>query len=794
MLWVSAYGLPQETNRSLPVDTHARSKKTRRHPAVDEAFLAQIESCWAALATGAARRHANLPLVGLQRTARQVVQLVVFLGLCRRRGLLACRWFDGPISGSGILRRLCELRDSLEDRYGSGLFRIRSNRGARPEKDELATLPIGDEPLRQVLSRLGQPLAALSGAGGDGRVLGHIHARLLGRRLRRTAAGIEVCRSAAANKAGGVFYTPEYITRYIVQHAIGSRLEDEPGSAAADFGLAILDPACGCGWFLLEAYRHLLAWCRRRHVPGAPRIVAQHLHGVDVDPEAVLAARRALWLEMASGETEPDRRGILDDLSANLRCGDALVGPVLEHAAGRFDVVLGNPPYRRELNTKHLLDRIAATRFGRRYRAPRMDLWYYFVHRGLELLKPGGRLSFIVGSYWTSGRGAEKLIRALRETTHVEEIFCLDRLNVFPNVAGRHMILSLTKGPGRGPTTVKRAVPGNRTDAEPFVCGRAPVVVFRKTPEQLFRGTGIDLEPPADELLAKLARWTPLAVLGTIRQGIVENPAAVTRKAIQQHGSPWQVGEGVFALTPAELARLKLPEVEKRLIRPYHDLCDLGRYFLAEEPSLRLIYSTRATCPDIDAYPMLRSHLARFRPILETRRETRNGTRPWWQLHWPREERLWLVPKIISVQMARRPAFVPAAGPVYVPFSTNVFVPAAETREHLNYFAALLNSRLLWRWYRHHAKRRGVGLEINGHVLSQTPIRTIDFTNPADKSRHDELVNLVDQMLTLSRRLRTAKTKRQITAIERALENTDRQIDESVYSLYNCTADEFGVP
>ena len=232
----------------------------------------------------------------------------------------------------------------------------------------------------------------------------------------------------------------------------------------------------------------------------------------------------------------------------------------------------------------------------------------------------------------------------------------------------------------------------------------------------------MDLEPPADELLAKLSRWPRLASLGIIRQGIVENPASVTASVNRQHGDPWRIGEGVFALTHEEAAGLHLSAAESALLRKYHTLADLGRYFRAETPSRQLIYCTAQTCPRLEGFPALHAHLARFRPIMERRRETRLGRRPWWQLHWPREENVWQAAKLISVQMGRRPAFVAAELPVYVPFSANVFVPGAGTQERLDFLAAVLNSRLLWKWFRHHAKRRGVGLEINGHVLAETPI------------------------------------------------------------------------
>jgi hypothetical protein len=204
-----------------------------------------------------------------------------------------------------------------------------------------------------------------------------------------------------------------------------------------------------------------------------------------------------------------------------------------------------------------------------------------------------------------------------------------------------------------------------------------------------------------------------------------------------------------------------------------------------------LIYSTRHTCPEVDAYPNIRAHLLRFRKIMEARRETRSGANSWWQLHWPRDESLWRSRKILSVQMGARPAFVSAERPVYVPFSVNVFVPFDQTEEHLHYITALLNSRLMWKWYRHHAKRRGVGLEINGNVLARTPVRTIDFSDPADKARHDRMVALVGRMLAAKQQLAAATgTKQERHLYERKCAATDEQIDALVCELYGLTPRE----
>src|SRR5205823_1721803 len=121
-----------------------------------------------------------------------------------------------------------------------------------------------------------------------------------------------------------------------------------------------------------------------------------------------------------------------------------------------------------------------------------------------------------------------------------------------------------------------------------------------------------------------------LRTLGIVRQGIAENPASINRKVNSRFGDRWTIGEGVFTLTKDELARLRLGANERSLLRPYHDLRDLGRYYLATDPSLTLIYSTKRTCADISRYPKLCAHLERFRPIMEGRRETLKGSNDWW--------------------------------------------------------------------------------------------------------------------------------------------------------------------
>jgi hypothetical protein len=80
-----------------------------------------------------------------------------------------------------------------------------------------------------------------------------------------------------------------------------------------------------------------------------------------------------------------------------------------------------------------------------------------------------------------------------------------------------------------------------------------------------------------------------------------------------------------------------------------------------------------------------------------------------------------------------------------------------------------------------------VGLEINGRVLARSPIRRIDFSDPADKARHDEITRLVRRMLDLNGRLALTTSTDEKAALRRRLDTTDQAIDGLVYQLYGLT-------
>ena len=250
-------------------------------------------------------------------------------------------------------------------------------------------------------------------------------------------------------KQDGVFYTPQYITKYIVENTVGKLCaekkqqlnikEDEYFSDQHRqmqtkkhlldqlqqyrdwlLQITILDPACGSGAFLNAALQFLMAEHKlidemEAKITGSSiefqgvenSILENNLYGVDINEESVEIAQLALWLRTA----KPHRK--LNSLNENIKCGNSLISdPAIagEKAfdwqkefpqvfeKGGFDVVIGNPPYVQLQSMGEMSDVYAKCGFETYNKSA--DLYCLFTERGYNLLKPGGLQSFIMPNKW----------------------------------------------------------------------------------------------------------------------------------------------------------------------------------------------------------------------------------------------------------------------------------------------------------------------------------------------------------------------------------------------------------
>lgn len=188
-------------------------------------------------------------------------------------------------------------------------------------------------------------------------------------------------------------------------------------------------------------------------------------------------------------------------------------------------------------------------------------------------------------------------------------------------------------------------------------------------------------------------------------------------------------------------------------------------------------------------------YLLQNKKLLEQREHGKFSNTGWYQLY-PKNLNLWEQQKILVPYMITRlAAFLDINNSYFVNVTTGGFGITINAQDiSYQYLTGLLNSLLLdWYLKKVSTTFHGGYFAANKQYLVQLPIRAIDFTNASDKTHHDKMVQLVEQMLTLHKQLADAKTGHEQTLIRRQIDATDRQIDKLVYELYELTEKEIKI-
>jgi hypothetical protein len=232
------------------------------------------------------------------------------------------------------------------------------------------------------------------------------------------------------------------------------------------------------------------------------------------------------------------------------------------------------------------------------------------------------------------------------------------------------------------------------------------------------------------------------------------------------------------------------------LIHPLLGGEDIRRYIF-HETGLWLIFTRRGV--DINGYPAIREHLAQWKEDLTPKRDknSKRGRKPgryeWYEIqddvaYYEVFDR----PKIIFPDICKGPRFSLDTGDHYL--ANTAYCLGTDDL----YLLGVLNSRLFWFAISNISIPFGIRAgeyryRLIYQYMEKVPIRVIDMSNTTDKSRHDQVVNLVAQMLALHQQAVTARTPQEQTALTRQIAATDTQIDCLVYDLYGLTQEEIKI-
>ena len=407
---------------------------------VDKEFLISLDDWRTLLAETISKENKQLDEDELNFIVQQTLDRIIFLRICEDRSVEPYGKLQECLNRGDFYTNLLKEFKEADDKYNSGLFNFK--------KDKLSSqVTINNKTLKTIINQLYYPECPYEFSVLSVEILGSAYEQFLGKTItinNRGKAIIEL--KPEVRKAGGVYYTPQYIVDYMVNNTIGKLCENKTPSKVEE--IKIVDPACGSGSFLIGAYQYLLNWHKDYYLQNPnkknpitqdgnlttaekKKILLNNIYGVDIDTNAVEVTKLSLLLKCMEGETQASianqlkmfNERVLPTLDENIKSGNSLIDTDYYDAQldfgeerkikpfswqkaypsifkkGGFDVVIGNPPYVtiggkgdtlfQNSEVEYLIQNYVSNQY-------KPNLYAFFYEKGLNILKENGVVSFIV--------------------------------------------------------------------------------------------------------------------------------------------------------------------------------------------------------------------------------------------------------------------------------------------------------------------------------------------------------------------------------------------------------------
>ncbi len=785
-------------------------KRHRGTDTVDEVFLEEIENWRNLLARNFALRNPTLSVRDLNFAVQKTIDRIIFLRFCEDRGIEDYRKLGTLLNSGGIYPHLLEQFRQADARYNSGLFHFSTEKKRGAPDNITPNLELDDKVIKVIISKLYPPESPYEFSVMPADILGQIYEQFLGKTIHLTPAHrakIEV--KPEVRKAGGVYYTPSYIVDYIVKNTLGRQLDgsdfDKPKpiaiSKAAE--IKILDPACGSGSFLIVAYQYLLDWHLRQYTtdpntyesdqgkikhhssgkqpkiyqtPGGAwqlttderkRILLNNVFGVDIDAQAVEVTKLSLLLKVIEGETHQikqrdwirERERILPDLSDNIKCGNSLIGSdfydndqmlLLDEATqyrinvfdwnrgfpaimerGGFDCVIGNPPYIFTRNKGISEDEKEYYYSHYNHQSSQLNTFGLFLEKSPLISRDGSLLGFIIPNNWLTIDSFSSLRKFL-----LEETGDLTIINIRDRVFSANVDTA--------------------------------IVITSKTPESTVK-IGEMQNHSVGELHRRVPKDFPApAYLLYVNTSSTNSDINLLQKVEKQSVSLDQVAKVSTGLKAYQQGKGK--PIQSSL-----------------EKDGRVFHSLKADTPQHGKY-LNGVDVARY-SLGWSGYYLKYGD---W-LAEPRRSVPFDEPRILIRQIPSKPPYcingIFTDSQRYNDINSMVIFNSTLS---FNFLLGVLNSRLISFWFAEKFQKfqRKIFPQFKVKELKCFPIRTIDFDNPDDVSKHDKMVLLVERMLGLNQKKADESNPETLRLLETQITTTDRQIDRLVYQLYDLSTRE----
>ena len=809
-------------------DKYAETSKGKKGTSeVDDEFLCEIERWRDMLARNIAIKNPKLSQRELNFAVQRTIDRLIFLRICEDRGIEHYGTLMALLNGENVYKRIRQNFQKADEIYNSGLFHFRDEKGRAEPPDTLTlSLQIDDKPLKDIIANLYYPESPYEFSVLPADILGQVYEQFLGKVIRLTAGHqAKVEDKPEVKKAGGVFYTPTYIVDYIVKNTVGKLINNgddptpgplRPSSVQASptrregktpkqiEKLKILDPACGSGSFLIQAYQFLLDYHRDWYIKDGidknskgkepkltrvrngewrlstserKKILLNNIHGVDIDSQAVEVTKLSLLLKVLEGENEQSlaqqmtlwHERALPDLENNIKCGNSLIGTDF---------------YNTDINNG-VQETMALYGDNNNEERIKINAFDWDGKNGFSAIMKSGGFDTVIGNppYGATLTQKESDYLRFKYKTTTKD---LDSYTLFMEKAvaivkaGGYFSMIVPTGWYSGPKfSALRRFLASQTDPLYFV--NLPYDVFNAWVDTTIF-TVIKRSIPVHWPRKEKQKITIITFPKKHKIASIEEFKEYSAKA---EFSVWFADGGDEYLSYADNSSISIIRKINSVGKPLGELADVQRgvtpFNLTEKP-------THATSR-LAFNGTVRRYLFECGKKCFIRFDA--------TLAEPKPERYFIGKRLLLRELISR-QFQLQAVKVSDAFVTNKsmqsILPLSNGPE-LDFLLGIINSRLI-SWY--FLKRSNIAQrdDFPKIVLKESrslPIRPINFSIPSDKSLHDKMVNYVSSMLDLHKKLPLAKTDHEKTIIQRQIDGTDRRIDELVYELYGLTEEEIKI-
>ena len=665
----------------------------------------------------------------------------------------------------------------------------------------------------------------------DVNILGHIFENSLTEldEVKAQLEGTAVDKSQTKRKKDGVFYTPKYITKYIVENTVGKLCTDkklELGineenyyqeavinkdgtkkkktakqiatekvafdslNAYRDWLLqiTICDPAVGSGAFLNEALNFLIA--EHEYIveletklfgsglayPDIENsILENNLFGVDINEESVEIAKLSLWLRTA----QPRRK--LNNLNDNIQCGNSLIDDVevagekafnwqtafpQVFAKGGFDVVIGNPPYLRIQGLQDAYPEMVSY-YDKQFESAigNYDIYVLFIERSLELIKQSGQVSFILPHKFLISEFGEGVRKLLAKDKLVASLLHFEEHLVF-EVTTYTCILTLDKKPK---TDLQFSFMNPQKIQEPFEWTSLSYDELTHEKWNLLSNTEINLFEKIHQ--------QPLTAKDVFSKIFVGLQTSADNVYLIDGYIEGNVVKGYSKSLNCEI------EIETGLMKPMLKGQDVSRYKALENQHFAIFpYNINTDGKAIEMseneiaqkFPLGYAYLKANEVALRGREKGRFDNPEEWFL-FSRKQGISEVevPKIMTAEIANYPSMTFDNGEMYHATTVYSFVLKHPSELAYKFYLSVLNSKLLWFYLSNTGTvLRGGYFRFKTKYLYPFPLPEIPEDADSFAQKADLMLTFNEQLQTLSEKfIRTLQRKFEIDKLSKKLES-----------------------